>query len=298
MADAALIHRPARGAARLPATCGELVQGALDGIPCLVSCPIDLWAAADITVDASGRWQTPGDAPKAARAVQAGLAALGRAGSGGSLRLTSPIARGRGYGSSTADISAALYALAEALGQPLSAEEIARLAVSVEPSDSTMFPGLALLDHRQGSFYELLGQAPAAAVLVLDPGGAVDTVAFNEQDLCAMLRPLAAQHYDAFAALRQAVRDGDVAALGQAATLSAQAHQTILHNPLLDQTLVLAKDIAAAGVCRAHSGTILGILLDPANNDVAQVTDYVRRRLDQSIAIAHYRLIGGGPVQP
>ncbi len=286
----------ARGQATLPATCGELVQGALDGVPCLVSCPIDLWARADVVLAESETWQTPDDAPKAAAAVRAGLALLGRAQDGGALRLASPIPRGRGYGSSTADISAALYALGCALGRPFTAQEVAHLAVNIEPSDSTMLPGIALFDHRQGSFYELLGAALDVTVLVLDPGGEVDTVAFNQQDLCASLRLLASEHSDAFSTLRQAIRSADVAALGHAATVSARAHQTILHNPLLDQTLAIARDIAAAGVCRAHSGTILGILLDPAHVDVADAAAYVRQRVGASVTVAQHKIVGGGPV--
>jgi L-threonine kinase len=284
-----------RGQATLPATCGELVQGALAGVPCLVSCPIDLWARADVSLLDGAYWQTPDDAPKATQAMRCGLALLGQTRSAGALRLTSSIPRGRGYGSSTADICAALYALGDALDRPLTAPEIARLAVSIEPSDSTMFPGITLFDHRQGSFYEPLGDAPDVAVLVLDPGGEVDTIAFNQQDLCAGLRLLQSEHSDAFSTLRQALRDGDVAALGHAATVSARAHQSILHNPLLDQTLAIARDISAAGVCRAHSGTILGILLDPAHVDVADAAAYVRRQAGASVAVTQHRIVGGGP---
>ena len=32
----------------LPGGCGELVQGALDGVPFLVTCPIDCWS--EVTV--------------------------------------------------------------------------------------------------------------------------------------------------------------------------------------------------------------------------------------------------------
>ena len=40
---------------RAPATCGELVQGAIDGCDFLVNCPIDLYATASVaTVDDGG----------------------------------------------------------------------------------------------------------------------------------------------------------------------------------------------------------------------------------------------------
>ncbi len=283
------------GRAWLPATCGELVQGSLDGIPCLVSCPITLWSQAEVALDASkATWQIPDDTPKAGQAVRAALAAMPEV-AGGALSIKSPIPRGRGYGSSTADIAAALYALGDALGRPMLAVQVARLAVAVEPSDSTMFDGITLFDHRQARFHETLGRAPALAVAVLDPGGEVDTVAFNQRDLAAGLRPLASQHRRAFDLLRQGLATADVSSIGAAATLSAQAQQSILHNPLLEVALALARSVGALGVCRAHSGTILGILLDPARIDAADVLAHLRHRVGRGVGVVAYHLTDGGP---
>ncbi len=127
-------------------------------------------------------------------------------------------------GSSTADIGATLYALGWAVGRQLAASEVARLALQVEPSDSSLFPGLALWDHRHGQRYEDLGAVPPLIVLVLDPGGEVDTLAFNRLDHRQMLRQLASQHQEAFVLLRQGLQQGNPEAIGAAATLSATAH--------------------------------------------------------------------------
>ena len=287
-----------RGAASLPATCGELVQGTLEGVPCLVSCPIGLYSTAQVTIGPELLQETPADAPKAVAALRAGQGFLGHSDAGVGLVLDSPIPRGRGYGSSTADVGASLYALAEASGQTLAPVDAARLAVGVEPSDSTLFPGLTLFDHIRGSFHEHLGQAPGVAVLVIDPGGTVDTIAFNQTDHEAALRTLAGRHHEAFALLRLGLARGDMAAVGQAASLSAQAHQTILFNVLLDRALSIAAEIGSFGVCRAHSGTILGILL-PQDQAVAPDTlTYVARRLPADIALHQYTLVGGGPRTP
>lgn len=237
---------------------------------------------------------TPDDAPKAAQALDAGSRALGLADIGYTLRLHSPVPRGRGYGSSTADITAALYALADAAGRTLTASEAAVIAISVEPSDSTMFDELTLFDHRCGAFHETLGPAPAIAVLVLDPGGVVDTISFNQRDLAALLRPLAAQHRVAFDMLRHGVRAGDLAAVGAAATLSARLHQDILHNPLLDKALNLAAELGALGVCRAHSGTILGILLDAQRSDIPHAATHAQRALGDVATVTRHTLVGGG----
>jgi L-threonine kinase len=211
------------------------------------------------------------------------------------LRLYSEIPRGRGYGSSTVDVGACLYAVSRALGRELEPGEAARLAVAIEPTDSTLFPGLTLFDHRRGSFSRFLGGAPALDVVVIDPGGYVDTVAFNRRDLRQALQRLTETHREAFELLGHGLASGDAPAIGQAATLSARAHQSILHNPLLEDVLRLAREIDALGVCRAHSGTILGVLLDRSNTDLAACSRFLRRRLPTGVEISSYPLVDGGP---
>jgi hypothetical protein len=56
----------------LPATCGELVQRTLDGVPCLVSCPIGRYSVAEVWLQPRSDWEIPPDAPKAAAALRAG----------------------------------------------------------------------------------------------------------------------------------------------------------------------------------------------------------------------------------
>jgi len=281
--------------AAVPATCGELVQGTLDGIPCLVSCPIDCYSIAQVNLRPVRGWQVPRHAPKAVAALHAGLAYLGGPECGGRLWLKADLPRGRGYGSSTADIGATLYDLGGALGHNLAPEQAARLAVGVEPSDSSLFPGLALFDHRAASFCELLGPAPDLDVLVVDPGGEIDTLAFNRVDHRLALQRLAGQHRQAFSLQRHGLQCGDGRAVGQAATLSARTHQAILPNPLLESTLALAQAVGALGVCRGHSGTLLGLLLDRRHADAGSVAAFVAGRLPGSVTVTPYAMVDGGP---
>jgi L-threonine kinase len=294
--DMAALEPPMRRAVRvaLPGTCGELVQGTLDGEPCLISCPIDSYSIAEVRFQPWGGWTVPEHAPKTRAALQAGLAYLGRTASGGYVRLQTKLPRGRGYGSSTADIGATLYALGQAAGQRFVPSEVARLAVHVEPTDSSLFPGLALWDHRYGRVYEDLGTPPALMVVVLDPGGVVDTLAFNQLDYREVLGRLAPQHCEAFACVREGLRQGNLEAIGAAATLSARVHQTILTNPLLEPTLALARDVRALGVCRAHSGTLLGLLLDPKDVDVPAITALAARRFAPAVTVFSRPLVSGG----
>jgi L-threonine kinase len=230
--------------------------------------------------------------------LRAGLAHLGGVRWGGQLRLFSELPRGRGYGSSTADIGAALFALGQALGKEMTPGAVARLAVSVEPSDSSIFPDLTLFDHRGGRFHESLGPAPPLSVVVIDPGGEVDTLAFNRVDRCDALRRLDLQHREAFSLLRQGLEGREWETVGEAATLSASLHQSILPSPLLEPVLALAEEVRALGVCRAHSGTLLGLLLDPRCVDVDSVASFVGRRVPDTVTVTSYALVNGGPRHP
>jgi len=271
-----------------------LVQGTLDGEPCLISCPIDYYSIAEVCFQPWDGWTVPEHAPKTRAALHAGLAYLGRTASGGYVRLQTKLPRGRGYGSSTADIGAMLYALGQAAGQGLVPNEVARLAVDVEPTDSSLFPGLALWDHRYGNVYEDLGGPPALLVVVLDPGGVVDTLAFNQLDHRKVLRQLAPRHRAAFTLLREGLQQGNLEAIGAAATLSARAHQAIMTNPLLEPALSLAREVRALGVCRAHSGTLLGLLLDPKDADVLAITALAARRFAPAVTVFSRPLVSGG----
>ncbi len=283
---------------RLPATCGELVQGTLGGEPCLVSCPIGWYGEVEVSVTANTGWETPTACPKVSQAVKVALADRAPAGRavGGRVRVRSAVPRGRGYGSSTVDVAGTLYGVGAALtGTPPDPVTVGRLAVLVEPTDSTLAPGLALFAHRTAAFLEVLGPAPALEVIVLDPGGEVDTEAFNRALNLAALKRLAPQHREAFALLRDGIGSQDAEAVGQAATISALAHQAVLPNPLVEAACRLARKVGALGVCRAHSGTLAGLLWNPTAGDVDDVAAWVARRLAGRVQVRVFPLVGGGP---
>jgi L-threonine kinase len=214
---------------------------------------------------------------------------------GGCLDLKSHAPRERGYGTSTADIGASLFALGEALGNPFTPYEAARLALNVEPSDSTLFPGLTHFDHLQGTYVHTPGKIQAAPILVIDPGGRVSTLEFNHQDHQEVLSKLALHHEDAFRMLEEGIQKQDWELIGGAATLSAVLHQEILFNPLLDEILKLSRQIQAYGVCRAHSGTLLGVFINPRNIDPENALQIFQKQLSSRMMIRLHRVVNGGP---
>ena len=113
-----------------PGSCGEFIQGYTEGASFMVTCPINRYAMA--LVDDKADEALP---DKAEEAVKKTLAYLGET-DRPSVRLISSIPKGKGLASSTADISAVAQAVALSFGRKLSMEEIAHIALSIEPSES------------------------------------------------------------------------------------------------------------------------------------------------------------------
>ena len=289
----------ARATARAPGSCGELAQGMLDGGYFLVSCPIDMYSTATVALSpGSGRVDAPVDAPKSRQAVELTLAHFGTRDVDARLSLSSPLPRGKGMASSTADVSAAIAATATALGMEpdMPPTQIAQIALLIEPSDGVMLPGIAILDHKRGSIAKTLGAPPPMRVVVLDFGGGVDTLAFNGVNRDATLKCLQPQLSEALALIEQGVRNASAADIGAGATRSAVANQHLLYKPQLDAVLQLAHDVGAVGVNAAHSGTVLGLLFE---DDVALAENAVSQAWENLFGIQRImnrRIVGGGVV--
>ena len=283
--------------ARAPGSCGELAQGMLDGNYFLVSCPIDMYSTATVEISpGSGHVTAPPDAPKSRRAVELALARSDRRDVDARLTLSSPIPRGKGMASSTADISASIAATVSAVrpGAEISPDEIASIALRIEPSDSVMLPGIALLDHKSGSMMRTLGAPPPMRVVVLDFGGNVDTLAFNGVNRDRALNRLEAQFGEALSLIEAGIRANNPAPIGEGATLSAIANQQLLYKPQLDTVLRLAEEVGAVGVNAAHSGTVLGMLFEDDDSLAENAVSRAWNSLFGIRKIYNRRIVGGG----
>ncbi len=283
------LHRNERGfSASIPCTCGELFQGTLEGEPCLVSCSVDLFSAA-CTQDGRTDFQEPGEKTRTALSRLPDHISIPD-----DMGIRNDLPLGRGFGTSTADIGAALSLACAHSGVELSPEELSGIAVSVEPTDSTIFPGLTVFAHKNAKFHQILGSAPQADILILDPGGFIGSLVFNARDWSRELGYLAQDYRSAFEILKAGIADNDLAAVGSAATLSARLHQSILKNDLLENVIEISGYIHAAGVCRAHSGTILGLLLEPGREDNSDIIAFCRKRLPAKVQYRTTSLADGG----
>lgn len=285
----------AQATVRMPGTCGELVQGRIDGVRFHVSCPIDIFSEVTVElVEGGDVWSFPPDTPKAARAARATLRHLGLRGYGGRLSIRSSLQRGKGMGSSTADVAGAIHAICAAADRAASTDEVADLALGVEPTDGSFLPGIALFDHRAGLIREPLGPPPPIGIVALDFGGEVDTLEFNARNHEKELIQLEPRFATALELVRKGLATGDVSLIGRAATLSALANQAILPKPRLPDVLAFAERIGALGVNVGHSGTVIGVLLDPSHHDLPTVESQLRREFPDLCRTWRCRLIGGG----
>ena len=282
--------------ARVPGSCGELAQGMLDGNYFLVTCPIDMHSTAIVTLfEGNGHVDAPPDAPKSKSAAELTLAFLERKDVDVRLTLSSPLPRGKGMASSTADVSATIAAAA-ALGERanMPPATIARIALQVEPSDGVMLPGIAMLDHKQGSVMSTLGLPPPMRVVVLDFGGNVDTLAFNGVNRDSVLRGMQEEFQEALALIERGVEGGSASDIGEGATCSAIANQRVLYKPQLDAVLRLAKEVGAVGVNAAHSGTVLGLLFEDDPELAEYAVSHAWENLFGIRRIYNRRIVSGG----
>ena len=285
---------------RVPGSCGELVQGLLEGEYFLVSCPVDFFTTVSVEIfagelSAGGPGvDAPDDCPKTAAAVKATLAHLSRTEVSVHVSVNNPIPRSKGLGSSSADVAAAIAATAMALGNDLLPQDVARLAISVEPTDGVMFPGLALFDHKEGKKMEALGPPPPMELVALDFGGTVDTLEFNQTDRRQSWESVALETTEALELVRSGILNCDPALVGRGASISARSGQQVLHKPELSQVMDFAADMGAMGVNVAHSGTVIGILLDARQRRGLSVYKQAQKAFPLAESVQHFRLLAGG----
>lgn len=263
-----------RGVGRSSGHHGELLQGrfrcSVQGeCPGLVTVPIGtVGSVAVFAPDASGavRARTTGGArglDKARRAAEATLAhlrerdALGC--TGGELRIARTAAVGLGLGSSTADVLAAVRAVADCADVELDVDTVARLAVAAEGASDPLWADRPILfAHRHGHVIEDLGATLPGMLLVRCVlGGPVDTLALPPAGAGDV-----AEYEELRARLRRAVSAGDAAGVAAVATRSAVLNQSRHHKPELDRLIAAAERGGALGVQVAHSGNVAGLLFD------------------------------------
>ncbi len=245
-----------------PGSCGEFIQGYMDGYSFMVTCPVNRYSYAMSAMKSCG--SSGALPPKSETARIRTLFRWGRDPAEVPVRLSSFIPAGKGMASSTADISAVCQAAALACGHVLAPREIAETALSIEPSDATFFRGIVEFDYRKGTVISEWGRCPEMMILVFDCGGQIDTMQFNRRtDLTELQKRNEPVVREAAALFREGLHTGSVSLIGRAATMSAFANQSILCKEQLPRLYQSGRQAGSMGVIAAHSGTVLGLIFPP-----------------------------------
>lgn len=281
---------------RAPGSCGELVQGTINNINFLITCPINLFSY--VTVELNSQDFIAINDPKRKKVIEAVTSTMlhirGKK-HGATIIVHSEIPIAKGLASSTADITAACMATAHALNYKITYEEVAKIALSIEPSDGLFFPGIVAFDHVKGEYYQKLGNSIALDILIFDFGGTVDTINFNQRkDLKEKNKFNETQIKYAYELVKKGLRDKNPFLVGEGATISSLVNQSILYKPHLEEIVDFVIDLGALGINVAHSGTICGILLEKNKLNTKEITSRIQEKYPSLKKIGEYTLIDGG----
>ncbi|MDB4077049.1 hypothetical protein N9537_04335 [Porticoccaceae bacterium] len=281
---------------KAPGTCGELMQGAIDEQDFLVNCPINLFSQAKVQAIAdAGLYLNNENRYTKIRDTIALAAEECRFPLNHSLEIHSDIPRGKGMASSSADITAAFEAVCRCSNVSLTAEAFAHIATEIEPSDLVHYSGISHLNHLTGQLIESMPVPSGMDVLVIDCGGQIDTVTFDRMKARSLYRSNQPYLRETLALLKDGLHSGDLAAVAEAATRSAEFNQQIHRKPQFDDLLAISRAAGALGVNCAHSGTVLGVLY-PRDEHlkrclISEITQHFRSGIS---VIGSFTIISGG----
>ena len=236
---------------KVPGSCGELVQGTLDGKPFLVTCPINLFTSVTVSDEFSEQiglgWKAKAMLTKTLEYLGCNIFDFG-------IVVESELPIGKGMASSSADIAAIGKATALALETDLTAEEIAALAASIEPTDGVFYDGIVAMNPLTGQVLSSINLYSKYKIAIFDFGGKVDTLDFKRQS-----------NFN----LSKLPSTFDL----EMATQSALANQKILCKPQLENIIRFAKSMGALGVTNAHTGTVIGVIFTE-DTDQAHIKNF------------------------
>lgn len=282
--------------ASCPASCGELIQGWINGGEKLVSCPVDWFSTVEIS---NGNAHSSRQRPMMRQALNLTLKQLGIAQQESQqlkIDYCSTIPVAKGMASSTADIAATIVAAFRHFKQSYSEQLIASLCARLEPTDSTMFSGFTLFDHNQGLTAAEYGSMSNMDILILESPLTIKTESYHRVDHSRALLASANQLHRANRKLANAIKFDDAYQLGLSSTTSAIESQKILPKPHFCSLLNLVEKHDLFGLNVAHSGSVIGLLFNAKQHDIEKVM-FDMRQLGINTSYPqwhHHNVIAGG----
>ncbi|SCI43021.1 MULTISPECIES: GHMP family kinase ATP-binding protein [unclassified Romboutsia] len=251
-----------------PASCGEFVQGFMNEEEYLCSYAIDLYSTVIIEEKIEDIIIGPQKSRKAIELVFKHFNLPIRESKKISLNINSEIPTGKGMASSTADIGATIKATLSLIDKHMTSEEISKLAAKIEPTDSIFIEEANIFNPLSGELIKYLGNIKNSKVLILEPDKAINTRKIrktpNYMETKLKNKDLIKE---AFYLLEEGIRKNDLDLVGKACTISSLANENIHQKLGLNKIIEISNQYGAYGVNIAHSGTVVGILLDKNMNE-------------------------------
>lgn len=246
-----------------PGSCGELVQGQSEEGEFLTSYCIPLYSRASLKKESSKKKLSHHD--KAVRVLKKVFRYFGeeKALSQLSLSLASNIPRGKGMSSSSADIGAVIGACASYLDVKISAALATDFAASIEPTDSIFYREQTLIDPLSGRKLRSTGSLKEKKVLILEPPAGIETSGMRKKkDYLAHKNKNINLYKKMLEDLEEGIKENDSKLVGNSLRQSALLNQPLLCKPRLEEIFEIAEKLGAYGVNIAHSGSVIGVLMD------------------------------------
>lgn len=251
-----------------PASCGEFVQGIVDRDEYLCSYAIDLYSTAEVEEKLNNINIGPSKSRKAIEAVFKKFNIPIEESKNISLKIKSKIPVGKGMASSTADIGATIGATLGLIKKELNNEEIAKLASTIEPTDSIYIEKNNIFNPLNGEVIKYLGNIQDSRVVILEPNRTLNTMRIRKTP---NYKKIKIKNKDitkiSFNLLEEGIKNNDLYSIGKASTFSSLANENIHQKEGLEKIIEISKNYGAYGVNVAHSGTVIGILIDKYMND-------------------------------
>lgn len=246
-------------------TCGELVQGFTStGTPFHVTCPIEKSSTVSVALTRAQAHVVSQLSPgrnKLELALLRTAEYLGIEPCEMRVAHWTDLDVGKGMGSSTADIVAAARALGAAVGRDLNSAELASIAVGIESSDGSMFPGIVAFCQKKGTLLRRYSWWPQFLVVMLNPAKQLNTESADFEGKLA----LGAEFDEILAQLKAADQNRETLPFAQAATKSARLNQSFVPNSYFSILEDRFEDLGALGINVGHTGTLVGLLFDAAD---------------------------------
>lgn len=287
-----------KGYAKCPASCGEFVQGMIGNEEYLCSYAVNLFSEVYLEERKDGEEEDLTERVKGTkkkiyiRNVKKSRLAIRKVFEkydipvdtlkNISVKIISEVPVSKGMGSSTADIGAAIGAALNLIGKEMNPEEIAEIAASIEPTDSIFMNENVIFNPVKGKVKEKLGYIDEMKVLLLEPNKYLNTVDLRKNRMYREAKMRNREIIEnSFKMLKTGFTKKDMEMIGRACTASSLANENICKKEYLKEIIDVSNNYGGFGVNVAHSGTIVGILVDKDFDCTNMISELKNRKIDK-----------------